>query len=100
MVHRKTWMMKGQKVFLCMQLKVALCTVLLMLKKAKNKDVAVGKLHEVYKNICRKQNLLATDQVEFVDLCSLIETNGIVRVVGKKESRLYKVTLEWNIRLN
>ena len=33
---------------------------------------------------------------EFVSLCSLIETRGIIKVSMKKEARLSKVTLEWD----
>lgn len=29
-------------------------------------------------------------------MCSLIETRGILRVVGKKEARLCKVNLQWD----
>lgn len=79
-----------------LQQKITVCSLLLMLKKAKNKDVTVGKLHEVYRRVCAKRNLSAVDQGEFVSLCSLLETRGIVKVVGKKEPRLSKVSLEWD----
>ncbi|KAJ8916261.1 hypothetical protein NQ315_016401 [Exocentrus adspersus] len=79
-----------------LQQKIVICTLVLMLKKAKNKDITVGRLHEVYKRICGKRNILSVDQAEFVGLCSLIETRGIVRVSGKKEPRLQKVNLEWD----
>lgn len=79
-----------------LQQKITVCSLLLMLKKAKNKDVTLGKLHEVYKRVCSKRNLSAVDQAEFVGLCSLLETRGIVKVVGKKEPRLNKVSLEWD----
>ncbi|KAF7269011.1 hypothetical protein GWI33_017932 [Rhynchophorus ferrugineus] len=79
-----------------LQQKIVICSLLLMLKKAKNKDITIGKLHEVYSRICRKQNLMAVDQAEFSGLCSLIETRGIIRVTGRKEPRMHKVSLEWN----
>lgn len=79
-----------------LQQKLILCTFLLILKNAKNKDVTIGKLHDVYKKVCAKQNILAVDQGEFAGLCSLIETRGIIRVSGKKEPRLHKVHLEWD----
>ncbi|CAH0556864.1 unnamed protein product [Brassicogethes aeneus] len=79
-----------------LQQKIIICSLLLMLKKAKNKDVTIGRLHEVYRRVCTKRNLLAVDQAEFVGLCSLIETRGIIKVVGKKEPRLHKVNLEWD----
>lgn len=79
-----------------LQQKIVVCALLLILKKAKNKDVNVGRLHEVYRKVCKKRNLLAVDQAEFVSLCSLLEARGIVRIVGKKEPRLNKVSLEWD----
>lgn len=79
-----------------LQQKIVLCVLLLMLSKAKSKDVTIGKLHEVYKNVCRVRNLVALDQAEFAGLCSLIETRGIIRVSGKKEPRFHKVALVWN----
>lgn len=79
-----------------LQQKVLLCSLILMLKKGKNKDVTVGKLHEVYRKVCSKRNLSAIDQSEFVGLCSLIETRGMIRIQGKKEPRLNRVCLEWD----
>ncbi|KAJ8958831.1 hypothetical protein NQ318_019593 [Aromia moschata] len=80
-----------------LQQKIVVCSLLLMLKKARNKDVTVGRLHEVYRRACAKRNLQAVDQAEFVGLCSLIETRGILRVTGRKEPRLHKVSLEWDV---
>lgn len=79
-----------------LQQKIILCSLLLILKRAKNKDVTIGKLHEVYRKVCKKTNLTDIDQTEFVGLCSLIETRGIFKVVSKRESRLNKVNLQWN----
>ncbi|XP_070172804.1 cell division control protein 6 homolog isoform X1 [Polyergus mexicanus] len=79
-----------------LQQKLLLCSLLLILNKGRNKDVTVGKLHEVYKKVCKKRNIFAVDDSEFVNLCSLIETRGILRVVGKKEARLCKVNLQWD----
>lgn len=50
----------------------------------------------MYKKVCKKRNIHAVDMSDFVSLCSLVETRGILRVVGKKEARLAKVNLEWN----
>ncbi|CAL1678485.1 unnamed protein product [Lasius platythorax] len=79
-----------------LQQKLLLCSLLLILNKGRNKDVTVGKLHEVYKKVCKKRNIFAVDVSEFVNLCSLIETRGILRVVGRKEARLCKVNLQWD----
>lgn len=53
-------------------------------------------LHEIYKKVCKKRNIFAVDGSEFVNLCSLIETRGILKVVGRKEARLCKVNLQWD----
>lgn len=79
-----------------LQQKIIICSLLLLMKKSKNKDVTIGKLHEVYKKICCKRNILAMDQSEFVGVCTLIETRGIIRISGKKEPRLNRVYLEWD----
>ncbi|XP_076374989.1 cell division cycle 6 isoform X2 [Megalopta genalis] len=79
-----------------LQQKLLLCSLLLILNKGRNKDVTVGRLHEVYKKVCKKRNIHAVDGSEFVSLCSLIETRGILKLVIKKEPRLSKVNLEWD----
>lgn len=79
-----------------LQQKVLLCSLVLMLKKGRKGDILIGKLHEVYRKICNKRNLQAVDQSEFVSLCSLIETRGIIKVQGKKAPQLRKVCLEWD----
>lgn len=79
-----------------LQQKIGICALLLIMKNEKNKDVSLGKLHDVYRRICSKRNMPAVDQMEFVGLCELIETRGIVKFVKKKEPRLSKVRLQWD----
>ncbi|XP_026673019.1 cell division control protein 6 homolog isoform X2 [Ceratina calcarata] len=79
-----------------LQQKLLLCSLLLILNKGRNKDVTVGRLHEVYKKICKKRNIHAVDGSEFYSLCSLIETRGILKLARKKEPRLSKINLEWD----
>lgn len=79
-----------------LQQKLLLCSLMLILEKGKNKDVTIGKLHEVYKRVCKKRNIHAVDTSEFVSLCSLVETRGILKIIGKKEPRLSKVHLQWD----
>ncbi|XP_001605030.2 cell division control protein 6 homolog [Nasonia vitripennis] len=78
------------------QQKILLCSLMLILNKSKNKDVNMGKLHQVYRKVCMKRNLQVLDMSEFVSLCSLIETRGILRLMMKKETRLSKVSLQWD----
>lgn len=79
-----------------LQQKIVICSLLLIIQKAKNKNATIGSLHEVYKNVCKNRNLTPVDQTEFVGLCSLIESRGIIIVTGKKEPRLHKVALQWD----
>ncbi|CAG9858397.1 unnamed protein product [Phyllotreta striolata] len=79
-----------------LQQKIIICSLLLMLKKLKNKDITIGKLHDVYKRVCGKRKIGSVDQAEFVGLCSLIETRGILSITNKKEPRLNKVSLLWD----
>ncbi|CAG5101744.1 Similar to CDC6: Cell division control protein 6 homolog (Homo sapiens) [Cotesia congregata] len=79
-----------------LQQKLLLCSLMLILNKGRNKDVTISKLHEVYKKVCKKRNIHTVDISEFVGVCSLIETRGILRLVGKKEPRLSKVSLQWD----
>ncbi|XP_053676355.1 cell division control protein 6 homolog [Anopheles nili] len=79
-----------------LQQKILICSLMLMLKHGKNKDITVGKLHDVYRTICVKRNIHSVDQTEFINLCSLVETRGIVRVQMKKEPRMHRVCLQWD----
>ncbi|XP_037940150.1 cell division control protein 6 homolog [Teleopsis dalmanni] len=79
-----------------LQQKIMLCTLVLMLRKEKNKDITIGRLHEVYRRVCAKRNIHSVDQTEFAGLVDLVETRGILRIMRKKEPRLNKVVLQWD----
>ncbi|XP_025993398.1 cell division control protein 6 homolog isoform X2 [Solenopsis invicta] len=79
-----------------LQQKLLICSLLLILNKGRNKDITVGRLYEVYGKVCKKRNISVVDISDFVNMCSLIETRGILRVVGRKEARLCKVNLQWD----
>ncbi|XP_039441629.1 cell division control protein 6 homolog [Culex pipiens pallens] len=79
-----------------LQQKLLLCSLLLVLKAGKSKDITVGRLHQVYRAVCAKRNLQVVDQTEFLNMCSLVETRGILRLQGKKEARLMRVQLQWD----
>lgn len=76
--------------------KILICTLLLILKADKNKDITIGRLHDVFKKVCSKNHIISIDQGEFVGLCDLVETRGILRVQKKKEARLNKISLQWD----
>ncbi|XP_011179621.2 cell division control protein 6 homolog [Zeugodacus cucurbitae] len=79
-----------------LQQKIVLCSLMLMLRKERNKDITIGRLHEVYRRVCVKRNIHALDQAEFAGLVDLIETRGILRIMRKKEPRLCKIVLQWD----
>ncbi|KMY98448.1 cell division control protein 6 homolog [Drosophila simulans] len=79
-----------------LQQKLMLCTLVLMLRNERNKDISMGRLHEVYRRVCAKRNILALDQAEFTGTVHLVETRGILRIMRKKEPRLHKVLLQWD----
>lgn len=79
-----------------LQQKILICTMLLIIKHDKNKDVTIGRLHDIYKKVCKNRNIYSTDLSEFVNLCLLVETRGILRIAKKKEPRFHKVYLQWN----
>ncbi|XP_052846847.1 LOW QUALITY PROTEIN: cell division control protein 6 homolog [Drosophila gunungcola] len=79
-----------------LQQKLMLCTLVLMLRNERNKDISMGRLHEVYRRVCAKRNILALDQTEFTGTVDLVETRGILRIMRKKEPRLHKVLLQWD----
>ncbi|BFF97973.1 cell division control protein 6 homolog [Drosophila madeirensis] len=79
-----------------LQQKLMLCSLVLMLRNERNKDISMGRLHEVYRRVCAKRNILALDQAEFTGTVDLVETRGILRIMRKKEPRLSKVMLQWD----
>ncbi|KAH8239748.1 hypothetical protein KR032_007492 [Drosophila birchii] len=79
-----------------LQQKLMLCSLVLMLRNERNKDISIGRLHEVYRRVCSKRNILALDQAEFAGTVDLVETRGILRIIRKKEPRLHKVLLQWD----
>ncbi|CAH1789591.1 unnamed protein product, partial [Owenia fusiformis] len=77
-----------------LQQKVLVCTLLLMLKNGKAKEIILGKLHEQYCKICSKRNMTGTDQSEFLSLCGLVESRGIIGIKKGKDTRLTKISLK------
>ncbi|KAI8496517.1 AAA ATPase [Branchiostoma belcheri] len=76
-----------------LQQKLVVCTLLLMLKSGKTKEITLGKLHEVYSRVCKKRQVANVDQSEFLSLCTLIETRGILSLKKAKEARMIKASL-------
>ncbi|KAK6166548.1 hypothetical protein SNE40_023208 [Patella caerulea] len=77
-----------------LQQKLVTCSLLLMLKSGKSKEVNLGKLHETYGKLCKKRQMAPVDQSEFFSLCTLLEARGIMGLKKAKESRLAKISLK------
>ncbi|XP_061446295.1 cell division control protein 6 homolog isoform X2 [Rhineura floridana] len=77
-----------------LQQKILVCSLLLLARQQKTKEVTLGKLHEAYSKVCRKQQVGAVDQSECLSLLALLESRGIVGLKKTKEARLTKVFLK------
>ncbi|XP_053117935.1 cell division control protein 6 homolog isoform X2 [Hemicordylus capensis] len=77
-----------------LQQKILVCSLLLLAKQQKAKEVTLGKLHEAYSRVCRKQQVGAVDQSECLSLSALLEARGVLGLKKAKETRLTKVFLK------
>uniref|UniRef100_A0A8C8M3V4 Cell division control protein n=1 Tax=Oncorhynchus tshawytscha TaxID=74940 RepID=A0A8C8M3V4_ONCTS len=76
------------------QQKLLVCCLLLLTRNGKNKEIPLGKLHEVYSRLCAKRRVGGVGQGECLSLCSLLESRGIFALKKAKEARLTKVSLK------
>ncbi|XP_057255024.1 cell division control protein 6 homolog [Pezoporus wallicus] len=77
-----------------LQQKVLLCSLLLLTRHLRMQEVTLGKLHDTYSQVCRRQQLPAVDQAECLSLVTLLESRGILEMKKAKEARLAKVSLK------
>uniref|UniRef100_A0A4W5S1J7 Cell division control protein n=1 Tax=Hucho hucho TaxID=62062 RepID=A0A4W5S1J7_9TELE len=77
-----------------LQQKLLVCCLLLLTRNGKNKEIPLGKLHEVYSRLCAKRQVGGVGQGECLSLCSLLESRGIFALKKAKEARLTKVSLK------
>ncbi|CAH1396295.1 unnamed protein product [Nezara viridula] len=76
--------------------KMLICTMILIKKNSKCKEITVGRLHDVYKKVCAKKNMTAIEISEFLGLSELVESRGAIKIQGKTRNRLSKVLLMWD----
>ena len=78
-----------------LQQKLAVCTLLCMVRGRHNKEVTLGKLHEAYVRVCRQRQLRHEGESEFVGVCSMLEARGVIILKNSKakETRLIKVSM-------
>ncbi|VVC43905.1 ATPase, AAA-type, core,Cell division protein Cdc6/18,P-loop containing nucleoside triphosphate [Cinara cedri] len=80
-----------------LQQELVVCALLLILSSSKkNQVITIGNLFDVFKKICTKRNIQVRDLSEFITMCSLIETRGIIKIQGQSVNRLSKIILLWD----
>ncbi|XP_028393017.1 cell division control protein 6 homolog [Dendronephthya gigantea] len=84
----------GEQPTIPLQQKLLICTILLMQKESKLREIPVGQLHETYCNICKKRQVSQINQEDCLSLCNLLETRGIISMKRAKETRMTKVSLK------
>ncbi|KAG8514917.1 Cell division control protein 6 [Galemys pyrenaicus] len=77
-----------------LQQKILVCSLLLLTRQLKIKEVTLGKLYDAYSKVCRKQQVAAVDQSECLSLSGLLEARGILGLKKNKETRFSKVSLK------
>ena len=75
------------------QQKIAVCSLLLRVRDRAVKQVKLGALHDTYASVCRERHVSPLAQSEFVDLCRLLESRGVMEVKRAKEVRMFAVRL-------
>ena len=73
--------------------KITVCSLLLKVRDRSAKLVKLGTLHDTYAGVCRERHVTPLAQSEFVDLCRLLESRGVLEVKGAKEVRMFGVRL-------
>uniref|UniRef100_A0A8I5YP69 Cell division control protein n=4 Tax=Pongo abelii TaxID=9601 RepID=A0A8I5YP69_PONAB len=89
--NRMTLSQEGAQDFFPLQQKILVCSLMLLIRQLKIKEVTLGKLYEAYSKVCRKQQVAAMDQSECLSLSGLLEARGILGLKRNKETRLTKV---------
>lgn len=80
-----------------LQQELVVCALLLLLSSNKRSQViTIGKLFEIFKKICIKRNIQVRDLSEFITMCSLLETRGIIKIQGQNVNRLSRIILLWD----
>ncbi|XP_007940260.1 cell division control protein 6 homolog [Orycteropus afer afer] len=92
--NRMTLGQEGAQDSFPLQQKILVCSLLLLTRQLKIKEVTLGKLYEAYSNVCRKQQVAAVDQSECLSLSGLLEARGILGLKKNKDTRFTKMFLK------
>ena len=75
------------------QQKIAVCSLLLKVRDRATKQIKLGALHDAYASVCRERHIAPLAQSEFLDLCCLLESRGVLEVKQAKEVRMFVIRL-------
>ena len=76
-----------------LQQKLAIATLLLCVRGKTVKEVTLGKLQDAYSRVCCQWQVKQEGQTEFVGLCHVLESRGLLSVKKAKETRMTKVSV-------
>lgn len=76
-----------------LQQKLAIATLFLCVRGRSVKQVTLGKLQDVYSRVCCQWQVKQEGQAEFVGLCHVLESRGLLGIKKAKETRLTKVSV-------
>ena len=76
-----------------LQQKLVTCTMVQIARCQAKKEVYLGKLQEAYAKLCKQRHLNFECETEFVGLCDMLATSGIIALKKSKEARLTKVSI-------
>ncbi|XP_053426805.1 cell division control protein 6 homolog [Nycticebus coucang] len=92
--NRMTLSQEGAQDSFPLQQKILVCSLLLLTRQLKVKEVTLAKLYDAYSKVCRKQQVAAVDQSECLSLSGLLEARGILGLKKNKATGLTKVSLK------
>ncbi|XP_064646517.1 cell division control protein 6 homolog [Lineus longissimus] len=84
---------KNQQGAIPLQQKLLICSLLLVMKQGKAKEVSFGKLRSAYCKVCKKRQVEPVDQSECFSLCGLLDSRGIIGLKKAKELILTKIRM-------
>ena len=76
-----------------LQQKLAVATLLLCVRGKSVKEVTLGRLEDAYGRVCRQWQLKTEGVAEFVGLCQVLESRGLLAIRKAKETRMTKVDI-------
>ena len=74
-----------------LQQKLAVASLLLCVRGRSVKEVTLGRLEDAYGRVCRQWQVKSEGVAEFVGLCQVLESRGILAIKKAKETRMTKV---------